>query len=108
MSAARDVTDQNFATEVLASEKPIMVDFWAEWCGPCRAVSPILDQIASEHADKIDVVKLNVDDNPETAMKYQVTSIPTMKIFRGGEVVKTVIGAKPKPALESDLAEFLS
>lgn len=108
MSAARDVTDRNFATEVLASEKPIMVDFWAEWCGPCRAVSPILDQIASEHADKIDVVKLNVDDNPETAMKYQVTSIPTMKIFRGGEVVKTVIGAKPKPALESDLAEFLS
>jgi thioredoxin 1 len=108
MSAARDVTDQNFATEVLASEKPIMVDFWAEWCGPCRAVSPILDQIASEHADKIDVVKLNVDDNPETAMKYQVTSIPTMKIFRGGEVVKTVIGAKPKPALEADLAEFLS
>jgi len=69
MSAARDVTDQNFATEVLASEKPIMVDFWAEWCGPCRAVSPILDQIASEHADKIDVVKLNVDNNPETAMK---------------------------------------
>jgi len=108
MSAARDVTDHNFATEVLASEKPIMVDFWAEWCGPCRAVSPILDQIASEHADKIDVVKINVDDNPETAMKYQVTSIPTMKIFRGGEVVKTVIGAKPKPALEADLAEFLS
>ena len=108
MSAARDVTDHNFTTEVLASEKPIMVDFWAEWCGPCRAVSPILDQIASEHADKIDVVKLNVDDNPETAMKYQVTSIPTMKIFRGGEVVKTVIGAKPKPALEADLAEFLS
>ena len=108
MSAARDVTDHNFATEVLASQKPIMVDFWAEWCGPCRAVSPILDQIASEHADKIDVVKLNVDDNPETAMKYQVTSIPTMKIFRGGEVVKTVIGAKPKPALEADLAEFLS
>ena len=108
MSAARDVTDHNFATEVLASEKPIMVDFWAEWCGPCQAVSPILDQIASEHADKIDVVKINVDDNPETAMKYQVTSIPTMKIFRGGEVVKTVIGAKPKPALEADLAEFLS
>ena len=108
MSAARDVTDQNFATEVLASEKPIMVDFWAEWCGPCRAVSPILDAIATEHSDKIDVVKLNVDDNPETAMKYQVTSIPTMKIFRGGEVVKTVIGAKPKPALVADLAEFLS
>ena len=108
MSSARDVTDQNFATEVLASDKPIMVDFWAEWCGPCRAVSPILDQIATEHADKIDVVKLNVDDNPETAMKYQITSIPTMKVFRAGEVVKTVIGAKPKPALEADLQEFLA
>jgi len=105
---AREVTDANFATEVLASEKPIMVDFWAEWCGPCRAVSPILDQIATEHAEKIDVVKLNVDLNPETAMKYQITSIPTMKVFRGGEVVKTVIGAKPKPALESDLSEFIN
>lgn len=108
MSSARDVTDQNFATEVLASDKPIMVDFWAEWCGPCRAVSPILDQIATEHSEKIDVVKLNVDDNPETAMKYQITSIPTMKVFRAGEVVKTVIGAKPKPALEADLQEFLA
>lgn len=108
MSSARDVTDQNFAAEVLGSEKPIMVDFWAEWCGPCRAVSPILDQIATEHSDKIDVVKLNVDDNPETAMKYQITSIPTMKVFKAGEVVKTVIGAKPKPALEADLQEFLA
>jgi thioredoxin 1 len=108
MSSARDVTDQNFDTEVLANEKPIMVDFWAEWCGPCRAVSPILDQIATEHSDKIDVVKLNVDDNPETAMKFQITSIPTMKVFKGGEVVKTVIGAKPKPALEADLQEFLA
>ncbi len=108
MSNARDVTDQNFDTEVLASEKPIMVDFWAEWCGPCRAVSPILDQIATEHSHKIDVVKLNVDDNPETAMKFQITSIPTMKVFKGGEVVKTVIGAKPKPALEADLQEFLA
>ena len=108
MSSARDVTDQNFDTEVLASEKPIMVDFWAEWCGPCRAVSPILDQIATEHSDKIDIVKLNVDDNPETAMKFQITSIPTMKVFKGGEVVKTVIGAKPKPALEADLQEFLA
>jgi len=108
MSSARDVTDQNFDTEVLGSDKPIMVDFWAEWCGPCRAVSPILDQIATEHSEKIDVVKLNVDDNPETAMKYQITSIPTMKVFKSGEVVKTVIGAKPKPALEADLQEFLA
>ena len=85
-----------------------MVDFWAEWCGPCKAVSPILDQIAAEHADKIKIVKLNVDDNPQMARKYQITSIPAMKVFRNGEVVKTVIGAKPKPAIEADLAEFLA
>jgi thioredoxin 1 len=107
MSSAREVTDATFEAEVLNSETPIMVDFWAEWCGPCRAVSPILDQIASEHSDKLQIVKLNVDDNPQTAMKYQITSIPAMKVFKGGEVVKTVIGAKPKPALEADLADFL-
>jgi thioredoxin 1 len=108
MSTAKDVTDATFTDEVLNSEDTIMVDFWAEWCGPCRAVSPILDAIAQENADKIKVVKLNVDDNPQMAMKYQITSIPAMKVFRGGEVVKTVIGAKPKPALEADLAEFLA
>ncbi len=105
--STRDVTDATFEAEVLNSEKTIMVDFWAEWCGPCRAVSPILDAIATEHSDKIDIVKLNVDDNPETAMKYQITSIPAMKVFKGGQVVKTVIGAKPKPALEADLADYL-
>ncbi len=108
MSLAKDVTDENFVDEVLNSSDTIMVDFWAEWCGPCRAVSPILDQIAQENPDKIKIVKLNVDDNPQMAMKYQITSIPAMKVFRGGEVVKTVIGAKPKPALEADLAEFLA
>jgi len=108
MSAAHDVTDATFTDEVLNSEDTIMVDFWAEWCGPCRAVSPILDQIATEHADKIKIVKLNVDDNPQIAMKYQITSIPAMKVFKGGEVVKTIIGAKPKPAIEADLAEFLA
>ena len=108
MSAAHDVTDATFTDEVLNSEDTIMVDFWAEWCGPCRAVSPILDQIASEHSSKIKIVKLNVDDNPEIAMKYQITSIPAMKVFKGGEVVKTIIGAKPKPAIEADLAEFLA
>lgn len=108
MSAAHEVTDATFADEVLNSSDTIMVDFWAEWCGPCRAVSPILDAIAAENPDKIKIVKLNVDDNPQMAMKYQITSIPAMKVFRGGEVVKTVIGAKPKPALEADLAEFLA
>ena len=105
--SAHDVTDATFAEVVLNSSDTIMVDFWAEWCGPCRAVSPILDAIAAENADKIKIVKLNVDDNPQMAMKYQITSIPAMKVFRGGVVVKTVIGAKPKPALEADLAEFL-
>ncbi len=108
MSAARSVTDASFQDDVLNSEKTILVDFWAEWCGPCRAVGPILDQIAVEHADKIEVVKLNVDENPQTAAKYQITSIPAMKVYQGGEVVKTVIGAKPKPALEADLAAYLA
>ena len=108
MSSTKDVTDATFADEVLNSSDTIMVDFWAEWCGPCRAVSPILDAIAAEHSDKIKIVKLNVDDNPQIAMKYQITSIPAMKVFRGGEVVKTIIGAKPKPAIEADLAEYLA
>ncbi|MET0303496.1 MAG: thioredoxin [Microbacteriaceae bacterium] len=108
MSAAKAVTDATFEAEVLNSEKPIMVDFWAEWCGPCRAVSPILDKIAEENADKLAIVKLDVDANPETAMKYGITSIPAMYVFQNGEVVKKVIGAKPKPALEADLAQFLA
>ena len=108
MSNAKQVTDASFQVDVLDSTDTIMVDFWAEWCGPCRAVGPILDAIADEHSDKIKIVKLNVDDNPQMAMKYQITSIPAMKVFRNGEVVKTVIGAKPKPALEADLAEFLA
>ncbi len=105
---SKEVTDASFQSDVLEHDKPIMVDFWAEWCGPCRAVSPILDKIAEENADKLDIVKLNVDDNPETAMKYGITSIPAMYVFQNGEIVKRVIGAKPKPALEADLAEFLA
>ena len=105
--SARAVTEATFDQEVLNNEKTVLVDFWAEWCGPCRAVSPILDQIATEHADKLDIVKLNVDEHPALAAKYQITSIPAMKVFQKGEVVKTVIGAKPKPALEKDLADFL-
>jgi thioredoxin 1 len=105
---SKEVTDASFQSDVLDHDKPIMVDFWAEWCGPCRAVSPILDKIAEENSDKLDIVKLNVDDNPETAMKYGITSIPAMYVFQKGEIVKRVIGAKPKPALEADLAEFLA
>ncbi|MCI2956812.1 thioredoxin [Agromyces atrinae] len=106
--SARAVTEATFDAEVLNNEKTVLVDFWAEWCGPCRAVSPILDQIATENADKLDIVKVNVDENPQLAMKYQITSIPAMKVYQGGEVVKTVIGAKPKPALEADLAAYLA
>jgi thioredoxin 1 len=104
----REVTDASFEQDVLKSEKPVLVDFWAAWCAPCRRVAPILEQIQAEHGDKIEIVKLNVDENPETAMRYQVTSIPAMKVYSGGEVVKTVIGAKPKPAIEADLASILA
>ncbi|MFJ8855927.1 thioredoxin [Streptomyces sp. NPDC102437] len=108
MSAARPVTDATFADDVLLSDKPVLVDFWAAWCPPCRAVAPILDQLAADHADKIQVVKLNVDENPRTAAQYGITSIPTMKVFQGGRPVKTVVGALPKPALEAQLAEYLA
>jgi thioredoxin 1 len=106
--SARAVDQASFQAEVLNSEKPVLVDFWAEWCGPCRMVSPILDQIAAENPDKLDIVKVNVDENPQLAMEYQIVSIPAMKVFQNGEVVQTVIGAKPKAALEADLAAVLA
>lgn len=108
MPTAREISDATFADEVLGAETPTMVDFWAPWCGPCRALSPILDQIAAENPGKLDVVKLNVDENMETALRYQVISLPAMYVFRGGEVVKRMVGAKNKPALEAELAEFLA
>ena len=107
MSNAREVSDSSFETDVLKSTKPVMVDFWAEWCGPCRKLSPILDDIASEHSEKIDVVKLNVDANPATAAKYGITSIPAVYVFKDGEVAATSIGAKPKQVLEQEFAQFL-
>ncbi len=101
------VTDASFVEDVLQADKPVIVDFWAEWCGPCRMVAPILEEIAAEHGDKLSVVKLNVDENPETASSYGVVSIPTLNVYQGGQVVKQIIGAKPKQALLKDLAEFL-
>ncbi|MQS10439.1 thioredoxin [Streptomyces alkaliphilus] len=102
------VTDKDFEEVVLKSDKPVLVDFWAEWCGPCRQVAPALEAIATEHAEKLVIAKLNIDENPETTAKYGVMSIPTMNVYRGGEVVKTIVGAKPKGAIERDLAEFLA
>jgi thioredoxin 1 len=103
----RSVTDETFADEVLKSGQPVLVDFWAAWCGPCRLVEPILAAIATEHSDKISIVQLNVDENPRTAEKYGVRSMPTLNVYQDGKVVMTIIGAKPRRVLEQDLQEFL-
>jgi len=101
------VTDDTFAEKVLNSDKPVLVDFWAEWCGPCRMVAPVLDEIAAAHQGEITIAKLNIDENPKVAQQYQIMAIPNMSVFKGGEMVKSIVGAKPKSALLADLAEWI-
>jgi thioredoxin 1 len=101
------VTDSTFEHEVLKSEIPVLVDFWAEWCGPCKMVAPVLEEIAAEHKEKLRIVKLNIDENPETARSYRIMSIPTMAVFVDGQIDKNIVGAKPKSALLRDLAAYI-
>ncbi len=106
--ATSKVTTATFDAEVLKSSTPVLVDFWAEWCGPCRAVGPILEEISNEYGTKLKIVKLNTDEESAIAIKYGITSIPTMNVYVNGEVVKTIVGAKPKPAMLKELESFIS
>jgi len=103
-----DVTDNNFQAEVLESDKPVLVDFWAPWCGPCRVIAPSLEEIADEQADSLRIVKLNVDENQQTAARYGVMSIPTLIVFKNGEAAHTIVGALPKKRLVQELEPALA
>jgi thioredoxin len=107
-TATRTVTDATFEADVLKNAKPVLVDYWAEWCGPCRQIAPVLEEIAQEYSGKIDIVKLNVDDNPGVVQTYRIMNIPTLNVFMNGQVVKSILGAKPKSALLRELEEFIA
>ena len=107
MGAVKTVTDDSFEASVVRSTKPVIVEYWAEWCGPCRQLGPVLEAIASEHADAIEVVKVNADENPQTTVKYGVMLIPTVSVFDGGQVVKELVGARSKAALLREVTDFL-
>ena len=107
-STTKAVSDADWETEVLKSDVPVLVDFWAEWCGPCRMVSPVVEEIATEKTGALKVVKLNVDDNPETARRYKVMSIPTLMVFSGGDEKKRLVGARGKSQLLQEVDEFLA
>ena len=107
-TATKAVTDSTFESDVLKNTKPVLVDYWAEWCGPCRQVAPVLEEIATEYAGKIDIVKLNVDANPQVVRTYGIMNIPTLAVFKDGQVVKEIVGAKPKSALLRELEDFLA
>ena len=102
------VSDDTFQTQVLQSKEPVLVDFWAEWCGPCKMITPVLEELAGELVDQVTIAKLNVDDNPDIAMRYNVMSIPTLLVFQDGEVKKRLVGAKGKGQLLQELDEFVS
>ena len=106
MGAVKTVTDATFTDEVLMSDKPVLVDFWAEWCGPCKMISPVLEEIAASQ-DSLQIVKVNADENTSIAANERIMSLPTLNVYQGGRVVKQIVGAKPKAALLADLAEFL-
>ncbi|AHI02186.1 thioredoxin [Kutzneria viridogrisea] len=101
------VTDKSFVEDVLQSDKPVLVDFWATWCGPCKMVAPVLEEIAAEHGDKLTVAKLDIDANPTIARDYQIMSVPTMILFQGGKPAKQIVGAKPKAAMLAELSDVL-